>query len=76
MKKNIIDLLIKKSLLIMEKNATMNEIKRADVHMCLGREFRFDKELSKMIIRELRKKGAIKNTKRNIIINKRRKVQR
>ena len=84
MNKSIIDVLLKKSLSIIEKNSNMDEIKRPDVHMCLNREFRFDKELSKMIIRELKRKGKIKNTNRGIVINtnrgivinKRRKVQR
>jgi hypothetical protein len=72
-KKNLVDVLLGKSLLIIEKNAQRDAIKRRSVHLALNRELRFDKELSKMILKELQREGFIINTKRNIIIKKRRK---
>lgn len=66
MGKKIIEELLSKTIFEMKKNTLNNMITRKDCFKIMANSIRFDKEFSKMILKELEIRGFIKNVKRGV----------
>ena len=68
MSKEIVRVLLEKSLSVIKEGATGTKIRRKDVHKILNRKIHIDKDLSKKIIKELEARGLIEHDRLQIHI--------
>lgn len=70
MRNKITEMILGKSLLALKKNDTGMTMKRKECQGIVSRAIRFDKDFSKQILKELKRRGLIENHNKGIRVNK------